>query len=131
MNKDYKEVYSKFTASGNHTEENFINFCSDLKHVYYLQVILFVNNLRCTRVSRQVFLKNIDISSDVPIPAPFVISSDTPTNRKKKEKGYETLATAVSVIADPVYNQHQLQMMASVGKMSIQKKLKQEVMHRK
>ena len=36
----------------------------------------------------------------------------TPTNRKRKENGYETLATAVSAIADPVYRQQWLEMMA-------------------
>ena len=56
---------------------------------------------------------NFGIASDAPIPAPSLVSSsDTPTtNRKRKEKGYETLATAVSAIADPAYKQQQLEMM--------------------
>ena len=56
--------------------------------------------------------ESIGVYSDVPIPEPSVVSSDTPTNRKRKEKHYETLATAVSAIADPVYKQQRLQMMA-------------------
>ena len=47
--------------------------------------------------------KSVGISSDVPIPMPSVVSRDTHTNRKRKEKGYKTLATAVSAIADLVY----------------------------
>ena len=50
---------------------------------------------------------------DVPIPTPSgVVCGDTPTNRKRKEKGYKALAAAVSAIADPTYKQQQLEMMA-------------------
>ena len=36
VNSDYKEVYCKFTQSGNHAEENFDKYCKKLKHVHYL-----------------------------------------------------------------------------------------------
>ena len=37
VNSDYKEVYCKFTQSGNYAEQNFVHYCKKLKHVYYLR----------------------------------------------------------------------------------------------
>ena len=37
VNSNYKEVYRRFTQSGNHAKENFVNYSKKLKHVYYLR----------------------------------------------------------------------------------------------
>ena len=61
VNSDYKEVYHKFTASGNHAEENFVNFCSKLKHMYYLrQFVLELPQLHESIPAG--LLKNVEIS---------------------------------------------------------------------
>ena len=112
INSDYKGVCCKFTRSGNHTEENFLNYCKTLKHVYYLHQFVWEQPQFLHKSIQAGLPENVGISSDAPIPAPSVVSGDTPTNRKRKEKGYETLATAVSAITDPAYKQQRLEMMA-------------------
>ena len=72
---------------------------------------------------------SVDISSDGPIPAASVISNDIPISRKRKNKGYETLTTALSAIVDPFYKQQRLEMMASSREMLVKKKLKHTVMY--
>ena len=71
--------------------------------------------------------KNVGLSSDTPIPMPSVVSGDTPTNRKRKEKGYKLLATAVSAIGDPAYKQQRLEMMAREDASKEKAELRHEV----
>ena len=90
-----------------------IKFCKGFKHVYYLHLFIWVRQPQLHNKSIQVGLpESVDVSSDGPIPVASVISSDTPSNRKRKDKSYKTLATAVSAIADPAYKQQRLEMMA-------------------
>ena len=110
LNSDCKEVYCKFTKSGNHAEENFVNYCKKLKHVYYLRQFV-LERPQLHETIRAGLPENVGVCSDAPIPPRSVVSSDTPTNRKRKEKGYESLATAVTAIADPAYKQQRLEIM--------------------
>ena len=81
--------------------------------MYYLHLI--IHETPQVHESIQAGLpESVHISSDGPIPAASVISSETPTvSRKRKDKDYDTLETAFSVIiADPVYKQQRLEMVA-------------------
>ena len=114
INSDYKEVYCKFTQSGNnHAEENFVKYCKKLKSMCILLASIYFGTPSAAQGAG--LPKNVGVSSDMPIPSiptPSVVSGDTPMNRKRMEKGYKTLAMAVTAIADPAYKQERLEMMA-------------------
>ena len=77
LNKEYKEVYRRFTKSGNYSPD-FYAFCNGRKDVYYLRLFLDQKpQLHATVTAGLPY--SCALTSDKPIP------SAMPTPRKRKD----------------------------------------------
>ena len=92
MNKTYKEAYSNFTRSGNNSSD-FYEFCNGRKDVYYLRLLLHDKPQLHETVKAGV-PDSCALTSNEEIP------SATPTPRKTKDSGYDSVVTSLNSLAD-------------------------------